>query len=287
MRRRIALEGVTISAQPGKVTALVGPNGSGKTTLLRLVLGFLRPTAGVVRVCGIEPDDYRRRHGMAYLPEEVQVPGGWSVRAFFERGAELAGIDAEGRDAAVRLAWDRSGLDDRSLGQLRLGTLSKGMQRRAVLAFALIGEPDVVVLDEPSSGLDPEARARLRSQVSQLAHAGRTVILSSHDLAEIERVADRIIVLETGRVVRVMDGSRLRSSAVLRVTLRGPQSVIASLAASGHIRSAVDGRFEVTGAQSFDEVARAVYEANGSILDVELPPASELERVLFRRDRDA
>lgn len=281
LRRRPALSDVTLDVSSGSITALVGPNGSGKTTLLRVLLGFLAPEAGTVRVAGVPPAAYRRRHGVAYLPEGLVAPEGWAVGPFFERGAELAGLDASSRGHAVSLAWQRCGLDPKSLAGLRLGLLSKGMQRRTLLAFALIGEPRLVLLDEPLSSLDPEARARLRQDVERLRDDGRTVLFASHDLAEVERLADRVVVLGGGRMLQVIDGALLRARRSLQLTIHAPEAVLAALAGDGRIRRLIDGRFQIPEPEHFDAVARAVYEAGGWLGHVEPGPHGELERVLL------
>ncbi|MCK5652585.1 MAG: ABC transporter ATP-binding protein [Gemmatimonadetes bacterium] len=193
-RRTPVLHGVSLQADPGTVTAVVGPNGIGKTTLFRVLLGFLPVTEGQVSVGGLPPEGYRRRHGMAYLPEAVALPRGWTAEGLLREGARLSGLKGSAQTEALAEAWKRAGLapgDSR-----RTEVLSKGIRRRLALAFALIGDPRVILLDEPLSGLDTESRTRLRRIVEEAREGGGTVIMASHDLGEVDRMADEVVHLE-------------------------------------------------------------------------------------------
>lgn len=197
-----ALREVTLSLGPG-VWAVVGPNGAGKSTLLGLVLGFLRPSSGSVSLAGLTPRRYLRAHGAAYLPEVFRLPPEWPVRDALSALARLDGL--AGPDARQRAdqAIERLGLEPHA--RKRMGELSRGLNQRVGLAQALLAERELVVLDEPTEGLDPLWRVRFRDLVEDLRAAGRTVLLASHDLAEVERVADRAILLEDGRVREILD----------------------------------------------------------------------------------
>lgn len=197
-----AVDGISLEIGPG-VTAVVGPNGAGKTTLLGLILGFLRPGEGSVTLGGRAPRRWIRQNGAAYLPERFGLPPEWTVGPALRGLARLEGLgpdDAAGRVAAT---LDRLGLaehEDRAIG-----TLSRGMNQRLGLAQALLADRELVVLDEPTEGLDPLWRVRLREIVTDLRAAGRTVLLASHELPEIERVADRVVVLREGRVQEIVE----------------------------------------------------------------------------------
>jgi ABC-2 type transport system ATP-binding protein len=197
-----ALQDVHLSLGPG-VWAVVGPNGAGKSTLLALVLGFLRPSTGHVTVHGVAPHRYVRAHGAAYLPELFRLPPEWPVRTALRTLARLERLSAgEARDRADR-AMARLGLEAHA--DRKVGILSRGLNQRLGLAQTLLADRDVVVLDEPTEGLDPLWRVRFRDLVAELRAAGRTVLLASHELTEVERVADRAILLEEGRVKDVME----------------------------------------------------------------------------------
>jgi len=223
-----AVSGISLEIPAGGVWAVVGPNGAGKTTLFALVLGFLRPTAGSVRVRGLEPRRYARRHGVAYLPERFRLPAEWPVRHALRALARLEGL---GRAAATRRAdelLERFGLAEHA--EKEAGQLSRGLLQRLGLAQALLAERELVVLDEPTEGLDPLWRVRFRALVEGLRAEGRTVLLASHDLAEVERLADRVVLLDAGRVRAVLDarpapGPRAR----YRIELAEPVPALAEI----------------------------------------------------------
>jgi len=197
-----ALRDVSLSVGPG-VWAVVGPNGAGKSTLLGLVLGFLRPSSGTVTIAGMAPRRYLRRHGAAYLPERFRLPPEWPVRAALRTLARLDGTAGPDAEARGDRTLSRLGLDDHA--DRNVGELSRGLNQRLGLAQAVLADRDLVILDEPTEGLDPLWRVRFRDLVAELRAGGRTVLLASHELGEVERLADRAIVLEDGRVRDVLD----------------------------------------------------------------------------------
>lgn len=196
-RRHTVLTGVDMSAESGMITAVVGPNGAGKTTLFSVITGLLRPDRGRCLVGGLRPVDYRRRHGVGYLPELSAFPRGWTVRDLLARGADLSTSEDSAKVFATALA--RTGFDSATLSK-PVDKCSKGMRRMVGLAYALAGDPALVVLDEPFSGLDVHARARLRREMIAARDLGATVLFASHELLEVERLADRAFILEDGSV---------------------------------------------------------------------------------------
>ncbi len=191
-----ALSGLSASVPTGGVTAVVGPNGAGKSTLFALLLGFLHPTSGSIRIDGRSPERYVRAHGAGFLPERFDVPARWPVRSALRAFARLEGLDRHAARDRADDAVERFGLGPHA-GK-PAGTLSRGLLQRLGLAQADLGRREFVLLDEPEQGLDPLWRIRLREWIAGLADDGRTVLLASHDLAEVERVADRALVLERG-----------------------------------------------------------------------------------------
>ncbi len=194
-RRHTVLKRVNLSAEPGMITAIVGPNGAGKTTLFSAILGLLCPDRGRCLVGGLRPSDYRCRHGVGYLPELSVFPRGWTVRALLARGADLSASEASTELFATAVA--RTGFDSATLSKL-VEKCSKGMQRAVGLAYALTGDPALVLLDEPFSGLDVRARARLRREMVAARDRGATVLFASHEVLEVERLADRAFILQGG-----------------------------------------------------------------------------------------
>jgi len=197
--RRDALLDVDLAVPEGAAIGLLGPNGAGKTTALRLLLGFSRPSAGRVRVQGRDPGDPRSRAGLGYLPERMALPGRMTVAGVMALHAGLAGLTGADARGAVSAALERTGIADRA-GD-RVGGLSKGLLQRVGFAQALLGEPRVLLLDEPSSGLDPIGIREAREWITAARERGCTVLLSSHGLSEVERVCDRVAILHEGRVV--------------------------------------------------------------------------------------
>ena len=198
-----ALADVSLEIPAGGVWGVVGPNGAGKTTLFALLLGFMHPTTGTVRVRGLEPRSYVRRHGAAYLPERFRLPGEWRVRTALRALARLEGFDRAAATRRVDAVIERMGLASHADREVR--TLSRGLNQRLGLAQALLAERELVVLDEPTEGLDPLWRVRFRAIVAELRDEGRTVLMASHDLGEVERLASRVVLLEAGRVRSVID----------------------------------------------------------------------------------
>jgi ABC-2 type transport system ATP-binding protein len=199
--RTHALREVDLVLEPG-VTGLLGPNGAGKTTLLRILATVLPPTDGRVRVLDLDPSDpaqrtdVRRRLG--YLPQELGFPSGFTAFAFIDYLAVLKEwTDTAARHAEVRRVLELVDLD--GLSAKKVKALSGGQRRRLALAQALLGSPALLVLDEPTTGLDPEQRASLRGVLAEAARTA-TVLLSTHQTEDVAALCERVVVLDAGRV---------------------------------------------------------------------------------------
>jgi ABC-2 type transport system ATP-binding protein len=192
---KVALSELTCSFGPG-VSGLLGPNGAGKTTLMRAMTGLIGVNEGAVRVNGRDPRRDRAVHaGMALVPEDEAVPAGLTARQFTHYLADLHRVaERDAPEEALRT------VDLLDVADRQVDTFSKGMRQRAKIAAALVTDPDVLVLDEPLNGADPVQRAQLIMLFNRLGASGRTVIVSSHVLNEVERLADRVIVLVHGRL---------------------------------------------------------------------------------------
>ncbi len=200
----LALRDVSLTIDAGSVVGVVGPNGAGKTTLFALLLGFLRSSAGTALVGGLAPRAYTQKHGAGYLPERFSLPADWSVRAAIEGLADLERIpDARARAAE---ALTRLGLDEHA--DKAVSALSRGLLQRLGLAQALLARRQLIVLDEPTEGLDPIWRVHFRELITELRSSERTLLIASHDLAEIERLVDRVIVLDGGSIRESFDIDR-------------------------------------------------------------------------------
>ena len=194
--QKVAVSEVDVAFEPG-ITGLLGPNGAGKTTLLRLFTGLQRPSQGTVHIHGVDPRaDQRIYSRVAMVPEDEAVYANLTARQFVDLNAGLARV--KDREQAVDAALAEVDLVD--VSHRKLEGYSKGMRQRAKVAAALVGGPDVLFLDEPLNGADPVQRAHLIDLFRKLGDQGRTVIVSSHVLAEVERMADRVIAMVDGRL---------------------------------------------------------------------------------------
>ena len=262
---KVALSELSCSFGPG-VTGLLGPNGAGKTTLLRILTGLLPASRGRVKVAGGDPRrDESVRRALALVPEDEAVPAALTARQLVQYRADLHGI---GDGAATERALAQVELTD--VAHRRLDGFSKGMRQRAKVAAALVSNPTVLVLDEPLNGADPVQRAHLITLFRQLGDRGRTVIVSSHVLHEVERLADRIVVLVNGRLAAAGNRRAIRDAMVDR-----PRRVLVRASSPRALGSALVGEDAVTGV-----------ELDGDSLTVATSRARELAVVLPRVARD-
>jgi len=212
-----ALDGCTLGVARGEIFGLLGPNGAGKTTLLRLLLGYLKPTSGRAEIDGLDchRQSVRVRQMVSYLPGEARLfrsMRGRQVLAFF---AEIrpGGNVQRSEELAQRLELDLS---------RRVAFMSTGMRQKLALAATLAAETPLMILDEPTSNLDPTVRGIVLSLVSEARQRGRTVLFSSHVLSEVEAVCDRVAFLRAGRLVHVQPMAELRRRHRIRAQLKGP-----------------------------------------------------------------
>ncbi len=220
-----ALRGVDLRLERGTAFGLIGPNGAGKTTFVKALLGVVRPTSGRVSLLGGDPDDPAVRRRVGYLPERLALPPAWTPVEVLESVARLKRLGPARAEVSRRL--EEVGMAEAS--RRKVGGFSKGMKQRVGLACALLGSPDLLVLDEPTDGLDPLARVEVRSLLAREVDRGATLLLNSHLLAETERVCGRIGILVEGRVVREGALADLRAALPRwRVQLGGATEAIAA-----------------------------------------------------------
>ncbi len=229
---RVGVQDLTFRVAPGEILGLLGPNGAGKTTTLRMLTGYLAPSQGRIRVGGLDlwddPEPARRLVG--YLPDRPPVYREMSVRRFVTFAAELRGVPRRMRREQVNLTLTRTGLTH--VADRLIGNLSRGYQQRIGLAQALVHDPPVLVLDEPTAGLDPRQIHEIRQVIRDLAGT-RTVILSSHLLPEVEALCQRVLIMDRGRVLVEDTPARLaaavRGAHCYRVQTRGCQQATLAL----------------------------------------------------------
>ena len=215
-REHAVLRGVELDVAPGEVVGLIGPNGAGKTTLMSCLLGFLHPEAGTITIDGRANDDLDVRRRTGFVPERVNFDRRETGRAFLRYMALLAGVPRSEVDARVAAMLERLGIA--GAAEKRLGQYSRGMLQRVGMCQALIHEPRFVFLDEPTSGLDPNGVLLVRDLIAEQKQRGAAVLLNSHQLAEIEKVCDRVLFL-SGGVITHDETLRHAGRIVVAVTM--------------------------------------------------------------------
>ena len=197
----MAVEGLDLEVKRGEVFGLLGPNGSGKSTAMKMILGLLRPTSGQAEVCGCRAGTLAARKQIGFLPENPYFPAFLSGTELVRYYGKLSGMGGKALEGRVQelLSLVRLGGE---AGRRPLRTYSKGMLQRAGLAGALVSDPEIVMLDEPTAGVDPAGSREIRDLIRELKERGKTVIFSSHLLEQVEDVADRVTILHRGQKLR-------------------------------------------------------------------------------------
>ena len=196
----VAVDDVSFKVEQNEILGFLGPNGAGKTTLMRMLTGFLPPTTGLARITGYDvfKDSLKVRKSIGYLPENVPLYNEMNVFTYLNFVARIKAADPRSRAEHIEEIMLNTGL--REVRNKMIGKLSKGYKQRTGLAQALIGDPKVLILDEPTTGLDPRQIAQIRDLIKQLAY-GRTIILSTHILPEVNMLCDKVIIINQGKVV--------------------------------------------------------------------------------------
>jgi ABC-2 type transport system ATP-binding protein len=271
-----AVDGLDLTVREGEVFGFLGPNGAGKSTTINMLLDFIRPTSGSAEILGedaqAETTDIRKRIGV--LPEGYDLYPRLSGRTHVETAIELKEADDD-PDAII----DRVGLDQEDAGRAA-GEYSQGMRQRLALGMAIAGDPDLLILDEPTNGLDPNGAREMRDIVTEHAERGATVFFSSHILEQVQAVCDRVGILADGRMVAVdtIDGLReeVGSGSTLTLTLDSVPTVdLADLPGISNVVRA-DGTLRVTCTDPGAKIAAIdrVREAGASVEDIETTEAS-------------
>jgi len=217
----VAVDSISFGVEKGQIVGFLGPNGAGKTTTMRILTCYLPATSGTASVAGhdvMEESLEVRRH-IGYLPENVPLYPEMRVEEYLDFRGRLKGLSRNRRHQAVGYVMDRTGAT--SVSRKLIGALSKGYRQRVGLADALLANPDVVILDEPTVGLDPIQTREARSLIKDLA-SEHTVLLSTHILSEVELICERVIVIANGRVVLADSLENLRHETLINLEVRGP-----------------------------------------------------------------
>ena len=222
---RIAVRGVSFEIEEGEVIGLLGPNGSGKSTILRVLAGYLPPSAGNVRIAGIDvaADSLGARMQVGYVPEDAPLYDGMRVAEFLHFMAAIKGVAGRATRGAVATAAER--LDLGPMLGIPIGKLSRGYRQRVAIAQALVNDPPLLILDEPTNALDAYQVIAVRALMRSLA-GRRTVLVASHVLTEIERVASRVMILLDGRLLTTDAMREAGHARQLRLHVAGPAPAI-------------------------------------------------------------
>ena len=242
-----ALDDLTLELPSGRI-GLVGANGAGKSTLFRLLLGLAHPTAGRVEVCGIDvaADPIGVRSRLGYMPEHDCLPLDQTAADVVATFGELSGLPARAARQRASDILDLVGLDEARFRPI--GGFSTGMRQRTKLAQALVGDPELVLLDEPTAGLDPMGREEMLALVERLGSFGISVLMATHLLDDVQQVCDHVVMIDAGRlVVSGQTESLLERTGLVTVDVgRHTEDLVAGLAQIGLVAVAVDGVVEVT-----------------------------------------
>jgi ABC-2 type transport system ATP-binding protein len=291
----IAVRSVDLEIEAGEIFGLVGPNGAGKTTMLRMLATLLQPTAGDAEVAGasVRRNPQAVRRVLGYMPDAFGVYDDMRVWEYLDFFARCYGLDAARRRRVIADLLDLVDLGEKRDAYVQ--SLSRGMQQRLCLAHALVHDPDVLLLDEPASGLDPRARVELRELLRELRSLGKTILISSHILPELEELCTSVAIVDRGRILAQGSiaeiGKRLRVGEVLRVRVLGdadvmelgrawfsrqPEVVTAELLADGQIEIGFRGDEAGTAALLADAV-RA-----GLAISSYAPAATDLQELFLQ-----
>lgn len=273
-----AVDGINLSVNEGEIFGFLGPNGAGKSTVIRMFTTLLRPTSGVARVAGFDvveqADSVRRSIGVAL--QDAAIDPLMTGTELLELQAVLYGIPSNKMKSRANELLERVGLS--AVGNRRVGTYSGGMRRRLDLALALIHQPTVLFLDEPTAGLDPMSRIALWDEVRRLNHEGTTVMLTTQYLEEADQLADRIAIIDKGHIVREGKPRDLKASVgvpILHINVSNEQLNAATsvLLAFGEIRPTGENTVGVglrDGAQVVTDVVRKLDEAGVRVTHLEI-----------------
>ncbi|MCI0342994.1 MAG: ABC transporter ATP-binding protein [Planctomycetales bacterium] len=277
----LAVDGVAFSVGRGEVVGYLGRNGAGKTTTFKLLFGLVSPTSGRALLAGRDPRERGARRKAGFLPENPTMYDHLTGRESVAFAARLQGLGRAEAASSASALLERVGMRDAA--DVAIREMSKGMRQRVGLAQALVGDPDVLVLDEPLEGLDPLGRRDLKGLIRDLRRPDRAVLLSSHILSDVEALCDRVVVIEKGRILaegslESLVGGRV---AAYEVTARGlrPEAAAALRARARAARDEGD-RLHATldGGADPDEVARLVRDGGGR-LEALVPVRESLEDV--------
>jgi ABC-2 type transport system ATP-binding protein len=283
-RKVRALDGLSLSVEPGQIFGFLGANGAGKTTTLKLLMGLIYPTSGGARILGRDIGNTSMHARIGYLPENPYFYDYLTAREFLHYCAQLFGQDRSARSSRTEEILARVNLEKKSWDR-QLRKFSKGMLQRVGLAQALVNDPLIVFLDEPMSGLDPVGRREVRDLIASLRAQGKTVFMCSHILSDIEVLCDNVAILKAGRLAHAgsLDELRARESALIEVIVTGADAATMNqhLGSTAKVTTTASGlRIEVADEKEVDAVIAALRQAKGKLVSVQ-PVRQSLEELFL------
>ena len=272
-RKVRALDGLSLTVEPGQIFGFLGANGAGKTTTLKLLMRLIYPTAGSARILDRDIGDVGMHARIGYLPENPYFYDYLTPREFLDYCGELFGLDQSARKPRTEELLTLVNLDNKSWKR-QLRKFSKGMLQRVGLAQALVNDPEVVFLDEPMSGLDPVGRREVRDLIASLRTKGKTVFMCSHILSDIEVLCDSVAILKQGRLAHAgsIDELRAREANLIEVIATGADAEIlkGELAGKAEVSANASGlRIQVEDEKDVDAVIAALRKSNGKLVSVQ------------------
>ena len=273
-----AVDGMSFTVAPGEVFGIAGPNGAGKSTMISMLLGFLAPSEGTVTVGGQRPRDFVESEGIGYLSELVGIKPSWRAREAMVRFAILAGIPAAQVSDRIAALFGMFALEEHAAKRVK--ELSKGTLQRLALAQALLADDvRVMVFDEPTHGLDPLWTQHFRELVPTLRRADRAIVIASHNLDELERLADRVAIVDRGKLVRIVDTRQEVSETSVtryRIAYRGDERVAREVFPSATTPGPNEVEVSVMGLEELNRGLAALIE-RGVLISSATPAYSALE----------
>lgn len=283
-RREVrAVDGISFTVTPGTTFGLLGPNGAGKTTCVKMLLSAVHPTSGHASVFGRDSRELRARLPIGYLPENHRFPTYFTGAGMLDLYGSLSGMEDSARRRRIPELLELVGLD--KWGDVRLGKYSKGMLQRIGLAQALLHEPQLLVLDEPTDGVDPVGRIHIRQILQSLEAKGVTIFINSHQLAEVEMFCRDVAILHKGKVALAGSVKELTGSKGFRVTARRvPELLQSELAPQLRAEPAEAGGPAGYQFESLEEANRAIdkFRAAGCLVESVTHTTSTLEEVFVK-----
>ncbi|MFC7250563.1 ATP-binding cassette domain-containing protein [Halomicroarcula sp. GCM10025324] len=268
----VAVQGSTFSVDRGEVFGIIGPNGAGKTTTLKMLAGLLDPTGGEATIAGLDTETTEMRRRLGFLPEESPLYEEMTPISYLEFFADLYDVDPDVAEARMHETLDELDLEHRDR---KLGDMSKGMKRKVAIARSLINDPDVLIYDEPASGLDPLTTNYVIEFTERLAEEGKTIVFSAHNLFHVESICDRVAIMNEGEIVARGDLDELQAEYGetryhVYTTVDVPDAV------------RVNGNYErvVESMDAVEETREQAQAAGGEVVDIRTEESS-LEEVFL------